>query len=388
MGQGWHAVFLQYPLTAEILRWTERLVKTLHNSNHPRISSERLHSFCVKALTACGMSEKDGRITADVLVTADTWGVFTHGTRSLPDYVHKVKAGGIDPRAVPQVVDEGLGWAILDGHAAMGMVTSYRAMETAIQIAKIAGIAYVGVKDGTHFGPAGYYASMALAEDMVGLAISNADPNMTVSGGKGRILGNNPLAFAAPAGKERPILLDIAMSTVAAAKIFTAQKQGKPIPDTWLADGDGLPTTDKSAWPQPGGLLPIGGHKGYGLALMVEVLAAVCTGAGILKEVPSWHMEMSTRTNTGHAFVVVNVGAMLPIEHFKARMDGMIRAIKGSPKAKGSERIYLPGEMEWETREAALKNGIELPSEVVESLIGLGREMGLDIDCYFVPATG
>jgi LDH2 family malate/lactate/ureidoglycolate dehydrogenase len=267
---------------------------------------------------------------------------------------------------------------MIDGHSAMGMVTSSKAMETAIGKAGTSGIGYVGVSGGTHFGAAGYYASMALKGDLIGLAMSNADPNMNVPGGRGGIIGNNPIAFAAPAGKEKPILMDIALSSVAAAKVWSAKAQGKAIPDTWVADGDGLPTTDTSVWPSPGSLLPMAAHKGYALALMVEVLAAVCAGSGVLKEVTSWSLKPHLRTNTGHAFVAVDIGAMMPIDDFKRRMDDTIREIKESPKAKGSERIYLPGEMEWERREEALKLGIEFPEAVMRNLIGVGQDQGLE----------
>jgi len=329
------------------------------NDDRVRVPVDRLHSFCVEALVRGGMRDADASLTADVLVT------------SLRDYLRRVKAGGIDPRAVPEVIREGPAWAMIDGHSAMGMVTSSKAMESAIGKAKTSGIGYVGVSGGTHFGAAGYYASMALKEDLIGLAMSNADPNMNVPGGRGRIIGNNPIALAAPAGEEKPILMDIAMSSVAAAKVWSAKAQGKAIPDTWVADGDGLPTTDTSVWPSPGSLLPMAAHKGYALALMVEVLAAVCAGSGVLKEVPSWHLNPHMRTNTGHAFIAVNIGAMMPVDGFKSRMDDMIREIKESPKAKGSERIYLPGEIEWETREEALKHWIEFPEGVIRNLIGV-----------------
>ena len=351
-----------------------------------RVPVDRHHAFCVEALVRSGLRKEDAATTADVLVTTDTWGIFTHGTNSLRDYVRKVKAGGIDPRAVVEVAAEGPAGALVDGHAAMGMVTASKAMEVAIRKAKTAGIGYVGVKDGTHFGSAGYYASMALKEDLIGLAMSNADPNMSISGGRGRILGNNPLAFAAPAGVEKPVLMDIAMSTVAAAKVWGAQAQGKAIPDNWLMDGDGLPTTDTSVWPYPGALSPLGGHKGYALALMVEILTAVCTGAGIMREVPSWHLNMAAHTNTGHFFIAINPATLMPISAFKQRMDLAIREIKNSPKATGAERIYIPGEMEWEKRDEALKHGITFPEPVLKNLIGFAEDVGLDFHKVIEPA--
>ena len=148
-------------------------------------------------------------------------------------------------------------------------------METAIKKAKTAGIGYTGVKHSSHFGAAGYYANMAAGQDLFGLAVTNVDPCMTVPGAKGAIIGTNPIAYAVPAGKEKPVFLDVATSTVAASKVFAARDLKKKIPDNWLADEQGVPTTDPSRFPWTGALLPMAGHKGYGLALMVEILAGV-----------------------------------------------------------------------------------------------------------------
>ena len=345
-----------------------------------RILPPELHAFCVEAMRKAGMRDADARTTADVLVTTDTWGITTHGTKSLRQYLLRMRSGGLDPLAEPQVVSEGPSWAILDGRNAMAMVASCAGMELAARKAQDAGLGYVGVKNSCHFGAAGYYAMIAAQRDLIGLAMSNADPNMVVPGGRGKIVGNNPFAYAAPAGEEKPILLDIALSAVAAGKIHAATTLGKrTIPDNWLVDQDGLPTSDPDMYPFRACLVPMAGHKGYGLALMVEVLAAVLAGAGVTREVKSWMLDDPSKpTQHGHAFLAVNVGALMPIEQFKARMDQMIREIRGAPKAKGSERIYLPGEMEWERREEALKNGMELPPDVVASLVGLAEDWGLD----------
>ena len=192
------------------------------------------------------------------------------------------------------------------------------------------------------------------------------------------MVGNNPLAYAVPAGCEKPILLDIAMSTVAAGKIFAAQALGKSVPDNWLVDADGLPTTDISNYPHVGSLLPMGGHKGYGLAILVEVLAAELTGAAVTTEVKAWMSDLTAPSNTGQAFLAINVGSIMPIREFKDRVDRMVREIHESPKSKGSDRIYLPGEMEWEKREEALQKGIDLPDDVKASLVGLAEDVGLD----------
>ena len=337
-----------------------------------------LEEFCVAALRACGLSEADARVTADVLVTTDTFGVFTHGTKSLRGYVRRVRAGGLKADAVPQIVAEGPAWAIVDGQSAIGMVTSVRAMNTAIEKAKTAGVAYVGVRNSCHFGAAGYYVNLAARADMIGMAMANDTPSMAVPGSRKGVLGTNPFAYAVPAGEEAPIFLDIASSAVAGGKIRIYQAQGRKVPDNWLVDTEGVPTTDPFAYPFAGSLLPFAGHKGYGIAAMIETLAGVLSGAGMMWDVVSWiDGEPSLPTQHGAAFLAMDVGAMMPIETFKGRVDKMIRDIRQAPKATGAERIYLPGEIEWQHRRQALAQGLALPADVLTSLRGLAEDLGM-----------
>ena len=348
-----------------------------------RVRPEKLLELCVYALKGAGLDDNDAGVVAQVLVTTDTWGTFSHGTNHLRNYIKKIRAGGINPKAKPEVILEGHSWAVIDGHSAMGMVIGCRAMELAIAKGKADGIGYVAVRNGSHFGAAGYYASMALEHDMIGMAMSNTDANMVAPGGRTSVIGNNPFAYAAPAGSEHPILLDIAMSATASTKIFAAKAKGNTVPERWITDAEGLPTTDAGDWPNVGSMLPMAGHKGYGLALMVELLAGVLSGAGVTRGVKPWLGALSEGSDTGHAFIAINVGRFMPIVDFKQRMDEMIRSIRESPKAKGSERIWLPGEMEWERREAALRDGIPLPEIVLNSLAKLSRELGRDFEELF-----
>ena len=338
-----------------------------------------LEAFCVRAMCKAGLSEPDAQQSAEVLVTTDTWGVHTHGTKQLRPLLSNVRAGRLSAQARPEVVRQGPGWALVDGHYAMPMVTSRLAMQTAIAKARACGVGYVGVFHSSHFGAAGFYAVLATRQDMIGLAMCNVDPCMTVPGGRGKILGTNPIAFAVPAGEEEPVFLDIATSAVAASKVFAARFLGKKIPDTWLVDDDGVPTTDPSIYPESGALLPMAGHKGYGLALLVEILAAALTGAAMTQGVASWLAGGPEVTNQGHAFIAIDAGAIMPIRQFKARIDGLVREIRAAPKARGCERIYLPGEMEWERRQRALERGMVLPDDAVANLNGLAEDWGIDI---------
>jgi ureidoglycolate dehydrogenase (NAD+) len=340
-----------------------------------------LEEYCRTALRRCGVSEEHARITADVLVSTDICGVFTHGTKLLRGYVRRLRAGGIRADAVPRIEREGPTWAIIDGESGLGTVTSVFAMKLAVEKARTAGLAYAGVINSCHFGAAGYYAKLAAEEDMIGLAMANDYPSIVAPGARKAVLGTNPFAYAAPAGREDPVFLDIASSTVAGGKVRIAQAEGKPVPDNWLVDLEGLPTTDPFTYPQSSSLQPFAGHKGYGIAMMIEILAGALAGGAMRYGVQSWvDSDPSLPTQHGAAFLAVNIGAILPLAQFKKSMDAMIREIHETPKAKGAERIYVPGEMEWQKRRAALAHGIPLPEDVRESLRGLAADLGLEME--------
>jgi ureidoglycolate dehydrogenase (NAD+) len=348
-----------------------------------RVSVDDLHALCVEALTRVGVAEADARTAADVLVTTDTWGVFTHGVKALRGYVRRLRGGGLRADARPVIVKEGPAWALVDGGAALGMVTSVFAMRQAIAKARGSGIGYVGVRNSCHFGAAGYYASLAAAENLIGLAMANDVPSVTAPGARGAVTGSNPLAYAVPTDLDWPILLDMATSAAAGGKVAAAHALGKEIPPGWVVDCDGMPSTDPTAFLQGGALLPMAGHKGYGIALLIEVLSAVLTGACITGQVVPWLVgDPSLPTGHGAAFLAINIAAFLPLPLFKQRIDALAREIHEAPKTQGAERIYLPGEMEWERRQQGLAEGIALPEDVVASLHDLADDLGMDLNRY------
>ena len=340
-----------------------------------------LHAFCVEALIQTGVGESDARTTADVLVTTDTWGTFTHGTKALRAYIRRLRGGGLRKNGTPRIVEEGPAWALVDGDSSLGMVSSVFAMNVAMAKATTAGIALVGLRNNCHYGAAGYYASMAIPKNMIGLSMANDIPTVNAPGARGPVMGSNPFGFAVPAGQEKPIMLDMATSTVAGGKVFAAAALGKTIPGQWLLDVDAQPTTDPTLFPHAGSLTPLGGYKGYGIAFLIEVLSAILTGASIRWQVLSWTFsDPSKPTGHGAAFIAINIASFMPIEQFKTRMDQTIREIRASEKAGGADRIYLPGEMEWEQRERSLSEGIELPADVVANLRALAEDLKLDLN--------
>ena len=343
-----------------------------------RIDPGRLTEYCAEILVKAGLDKDDAATVADVLVTTDTWGTFSHGTAALPNYVRCLRAGGINPHAKPEVVDEGESWAVIDAQSGMGMLACCKAMKLAIEKARTRTIAWTGVRNSNHFGAAGYYANLAAQEQMIGIAMSAADPNMTIPGSRGPTIGNNPLAYAIPVGDGNPILLDIALSAVAWGKIMSLKKQGKTIPSNWITDAEGLATQDLENWPATGSMMPMAGHKGYGIAILVEALASLLTGAGMLSEMTSWVAIPEKSAHLGQAFIAINIGDIVPITSFCRRANEYAQQIRNSPKAKGSERVYLPGEIEWEHRADSLSHGIALPELTLASLSMVGKDLGAD----------
>jgi ureidoglycolate dehydrogenase (NAD+) len=343
-----------------------------------RVNADELHAFCTEALRRAGASESHSRITADVLVMTDTWGVFTHGTKLLRDYVKRIRSGGLRTDTEPTVVASGPAWSIVDGGSCLGHVTSTFAMEDAIQRAKKSGIAYVGVKNSCHFGAAGYYAWLAAKAGLIGISMANDIPSVAAAGSRRCVTGSNPLAYAVPAGTRDPLLLDIAISTVAGGKVYAAYQRGEPIPDNWIIDSEGRPSTDSSLYPASAALAPMANHKGYGLALLIETLSGLLTGASVTWQVGSWIWGDATQpTDHGAAFLAIDISQIMPPQQFESRVNSLIDEIHAAPTADGVERVLLPGEREWNHRRKALEEGIALPSDVVGKLVALSQEIDL-----------
>jgi len=344
------------------------------------IDFEDLRRFTASAFEAAGMSAVDAGIGADALATTDAWGVFTHGTKCLAGYLRLLKNGGLKPNGTPRVVAEGGAWATIDGDASLAQVTSTFAMNAAISKAKRQGVAYVNVRNSCHFGAAGYYAWLAAREGLIGMAMANDMPTVAAPGSRGPITGSNPIAYAVPAGRCPPLLLDMSIATVAGGKVYAARTRGEPVPVTWLIGADGRPTTDPHGFPEVGALQPAAGHKGYGLALLIESLSGVLSGAAVTRQVGSWMWsDGATPTNHGAAFIAIDVDAIMPRDAFAQRMDALIDEIHAAPRADGVSRIYVPGEMEWERYARAMQHGIALPSDVVEKLETVAAEYRLPL---------
>jgi LDH2 family malate/lactate/ureidoglycolate dehydrogenase len=344
------------------------------------IFEKDLVEFGVKTLIRYGLSNEDAEITAQVLAETDAFGTYSHGMKNLRLYIEKIKTGGLDPKARLSVINEGPAFAIIDAKDSIGMVASYIGMKKAIELAQKSGIGFTGVKNSCHFGAAGFYSNMAAKKGMIGLAMGNTDRNMAVPGGKGMVIGNSPFSYAVPAKKHYPVFLDIAMSATAALKINQAKKEKKPIPDTWLVDSEGVPTTNPEFYGNGGALQPMAVHKGYGLSLMIDIISGLLSGGAVTKDIPSWCFDLPAKNRASSAFIAINIGAMTDVEVFNERMDEYIDYVKSTPKAKGAEAIYMPGEIEWERKSKADQEGIFLPDDVVESLEILSKSTEIKIN--------
>lgn len=348
--------------------------------NERRIAKENLRQFCRDALIRYGMNERDAEITGDVLTVTDAFGIHSHGTKNLYPYIQKIKAGGIDPKAKPEILREGAAFAVMDAKDSIGMAAGYKAMSKAVELAEKSGIGYVGVRNSCHFGAGAYYTNLAAQRGMLGIAMSNTDPNMVVPGGKGMTLGNNPVSYAFPRAGGNPVILDIALSATAALKINKAKTYHEKIPDTWMVDPEGKPTTDPQYYQNGGALLPVGFHKGYGLSMLVEALSALASGGNFCRDVKSWCFDLPSKNRVCHAFLAVNLDLVCPDGNFARRAEEYADYIKNSPKAQGTSGIFLPGEMEWNRYEDGCENGIPLPEDVSDSLERASEETGLKLN--------
>lgn len=350
-----------------------------------KVGISSLHQFVLDVLVQCGVFRADAEITAEVLVTTDAWGIYTHGTKALRGYAKRLRAGGIKPQGRPVITREGPAWAAVDGDSSLGMVASVFSMKCAMAKARASGIALVTVRNSCHFGAAGYYAHLAARENLVGLAMANDVPSVAAPGSKGSVLGSNPFAFSAPGGDYPPMVLDISTAIVAGGKVKSNMAEGRPIPGDWLIDSEGRPTTDGNLYPQQASLNPMAGHKGYGLALMIEILSGLLSGAAVRDKVGWWTVgDPSRPTNHGHAFLVIDPTIVTGGNAFPGGMTSLIRGIKESPVVPEMDALKIPGEIEYAKRKKAEKEGIPLPEDVWESLRGAAEDASVALPPFSV----
>ncbi len=325
------------------------------------ISISELTSRCQDLLMRAGVKELAAARTAETLVSADARGINSHGVIRLARYIDCIKSGGIIPDAEVKIIDEGPAFIRAGAAGGLGIPASYEITERLIAKAATMPLAAATVNHSDHYGAAGFYAMKCADAGLIGFSMSNTCPLIAVTGAAAAGIGNNPFAYAAPAGKFRAVLFDICMSVVASGKLIIAAADNKPIPEGWILDKNGKPTTDPGEIYNGAIMLPFGGHKGYGLAMMVEMLSGVLAGAGTLSGVNSWNTIPGQDADTGHFFLAVNPEFFGGLANFKARMENVIEELTSAPKADGVQKIYYPGELEFISEANAIRNGIDLP---------------------------
>jgi L-2-hydroxycarboxylate dehydrogenase (NAD+) len=341
------------------------------------LTLERERSIIRSLLRRLGASEEEASATADVLAEGDLRGFASHGLLRLPYILRALKRGKIIANAKVKVVKKAPATALIDGGHGLGHYIAMRAMRLAIEKARKQGIGAVGVYNSNHFGIAGYYAEMATREGLVGLVTTTTDALVHPWGGVEPLLGTNALAVGIPADPN-PILLDMAMSVAARGKLVEAMKKGKQIPKGWAVDSEGRPTTDPKKG-LDGALSPFGGIKGYGLALVLELLAGPLVGAAAGKEVHGTLEPVKGFCTKGDFMIAINPAMFVPAGEFKARVKKFLTQLKASRKAPGVEEILVPGEPEFRTREKRLREGIPIADEVWSEIEQIAKELGVSI---------
>ena len=331
-----------------------------------RYDAEGLRSFCSQALARAGAREKDAALVADGLIAADLRGVHSHGALRVGVYVDRLRAGSINPDAKLEIVGDSGAVLVADAQAGPGIATAVRAMDLAIARSKAHGIAAVGVRNSNHCGMLAHFAMRALPAG-IGVAVSNADSQVAPWGARAKFLGTNPLAVAVPAREEPPIVLDMATSVVAHAKVKGAADRGETIPPEWAVDDAGRPTSDPRA-ALAGALLAFGGFKGSGISILIDLLAGILPGGRSGPEIVPLYQRLSEPQGVGHIFIVLDVAAFEPLEAFTARVDETVRRIRALPPASGAARAFLPGELEQLREKEYRTRGIPLPSDAVAEL--------------------
>lgn len=347
----------------------------MSQQSEKRIDSSQLHTFVTTIFEQCQMSQIDAALLAETLVEADLSGVHSHGVLRVPDYVKKLTSEGVDPQGKPTIVRDSGACLVIDGSNSMGQIGANFAMQTVISRAKDTGIAAAGIRGSNHCGAMAFFAKQALAEDMIGMATTNALPTMAPWGGAERILGINPLGLAIPAGTERPIVYDAAFSGSSHGKIRIHHQKNIPLPDGWALDQAGRPTTNPAA-AIDGLLMPIGGFKGTGLAFIMGIFSSMLSGAAYGTELGN--MEDGPKAGEdGHFVAAIRVSAFEDVDQFKSRVDTAIQQIHACRLADGVDRIYAPGEPEALRREDYLANGIPLNTVTLTDLQQVGESVGI-----------
>ena len=352
---------------------------------------DALEQFLLAVFAKLNVPPDDARTCAAVLLASDLRGITSHGVGRLKIYVDRIHAGIQFPKTALETVQESETTAVLDGHHGMGMVIGVRAMQIAMAKANLYGLGAVAVRNSTHFGIAGYYAMMAARAGMIGFTVTNARPSVAPTFGARPMFGTNPIAFAAPSDEPFPFVFDAATSIVQRGKIEVLSRLGESVPEGWVSDEKGSPMSSAdnilaALTAETGYLLPLGGaserfagYKGYGLAVVVEILSAALQQGAFLHDLKGEDSAGNPQPlRLGHFFLALDVGHFLPLDEFKRSVGDITRQLRQTPRIPGAERVYTPGEKEFESEKEVRARGVPIPPKLQSELREVCRRTGLD----------
>lgn len=340
------------------------------------INRTHISDFSNACLEAVGVPSEEAQIVTDVMLEADIREIHSHGLLRLPTYVERLQKNLMRNKALITVENQTSAITLLDGHGSIGQVVAHEAMLQSIKQAEDTGIGLVTAKNSNHFSIASHFSMMAAEKGMIGIVLSNTAPLMPAVGGAEKVIGNNPLSIASPSDQNDCIVLDMALSNSAFGKILDAQARNKKIPDDWGLNKRGLPTTNPGEVIDGGMLLPVGGAKGFGLALMIEILTGLLSGGQYSKLIPSMY-NMETEQSISHTMISIDVKKFLDIELFYAHLNELISFVKATKKSPHTDEIYLPGEIEYLKAEQNERRGIPINNELLQSLNNLANKLNV-----------
>jgi LDH2 family malate/lactate/ureidoglycolate dehydrogenase len=342
------------------------------------MQEDALYSFAQSLFCKVGMPEKDADYAAKCIIQSNLWGLDSHGLIRLPVYIERLAHGAI--KAVPdiRVIREFGAVARLDGGEGIGYVVARETLRKAISLARAHGIGSVTVCRSNHFGAAGLFAREAAREGMIGIIMSNTVPNMGAPGSSGVVLGNHPMAWAVPMPGLSPFVMDFCLSQVAQGKLLVAKEKGEKIPFGWAVDKDGKATDDPAAG-LTGCLLPMGGHKGYGLALMVEMMTGILSGGAFLGDLKSMYRQAREPSGISHHMLVMNPLAVMESQEWRDRVHELRRRIKAIPTKEEGASLVFPGEPEEACEIQRKTEGIPVPESLFDTLSALGRRFSVEL---------
>lgn len=341
------------------------------------IQADVLRGFLTQVFAGAGIPPADAALVSDSLIEADLRGVHSHGVLMVPGYAANLRAGRVNPQPKIEVIRETAAAVLMDGDNGMGQVVAKQAMTRAIEKAKQSGVGVASVMHSTHYAAGAYWALMAVERDMIGLVLTSAGAIIAPFGGRTRMFGTNPWTIAVPAQREYPVVLDMATSVLAAGKLSWAAVRGEPVPPGLALDSEDRPTTNPEHG-LAGRLLPFGGYKGYGLMVMVDMLATLLSGAAIGPEVMA-NARGGQPHNIGHYFQAIDVSAFNAVDAFKARVDEYTRMVRASELEAGSHEVLMPGEREFRLAAVRRREGIPLPVTMLAQLEQTAKDVGVKI---------